>query len=117
MTDERVGFTLNPNAYDFFKFMALVILPALGALYAALSTIWGFPGGVQVVGSIAALETFLGVILKKASANYAAQEPVGDLVLEHDEDGGIKMRMEAYEDPFILNGDRGRAVFAIKKRF
>ena len=59
--------------YDALKWIALYLLPALGTLYFALSGIWGFPYGEQVVGTITAIDTFLGVILGISSANYSAE--------------------------------------------
>lgn len=58
--------------YDRLKFVAQVVLPALGTLYFALCGIWGFPYGEQIIGTITAVDTFLGVILKSASDHYNA---------------------------------------------
>jgi len=59
----------NKN-YDRAKFFATVVLPALGALYAALALIWGFPASEEVVGSIAAVNAFLGIVLKVSNNNF-----------------------------------------------
>ncbi len=61
---------LSNKTYDILKWIALYLLPALGTLYFALAGIWGFPFGEQVVGTITALDTFLGVILGISSAKY-----------------------------------------------
>ena len=61
---------LSNKTYDILKWMALYLLPALGTLYFALAGIWGFPFGEQVVGTITALDTFLGVVLGISSAKY-----------------------------------------------
>lgn len=61
---------MNAKMYDKMKFVAQYLLPALGALYFALSGIWGFPNGEQVVGSITAVDIFLGVILGVSAAQY-----------------------------------------------
>ena len=61
---------MSNKCYDILKYIAQVILPALGTLYFALAGIWGFPYGEQVVGTITAVDTFLGVILKVSSDNY-----------------------------------------------
>lgn len=61
---------LNNKVYDILKWIALYLLPALGTLYFALSGIWGLPYGEQVVGTITAADTFLGVLLGISSANY-----------------------------------------------
>lgn len=61
---------MSNNVYDVLKWVAQYLLPAVGALYFALAGIWGFPYGEQVVGTCAALDTFLGVVLGISSANY-----------------------------------------------
>lgn len=61
---------MTNKTYDVLKFIAQVILPAIGTLYFALAGIWGFPYGEQVVGTITAVDTFLGVCLGISSAQY-----------------------------------------------
>ena len=56
--------------YDVLKWIALIGLPAIGTLYFALSGIWGFPYAEQVVGTITAVDTFLGAVLGISSAQY-----------------------------------------------
>lgn len=66
--------TLNNKTYDVMKWIAQLFLPALGTLYAALAGIWGFPYGEEIVGTILAVDTFLGVILKISTDNYNKTE-------------------------------------------
>ena len=61
---------MSNKMYDVLKWVAMVLLPALATLYFALAGIWGFPYGEQIVGTITALDTFLGVILGISSAQY-----------------------------------------------
>lgn len=61
---------LSNRTYDVLKHFAQVVLPALGTLYFALSQIWGLPYGEEIVGTITAIDTFLGVLLKISSNNY-----------------------------------------------
>ena len=61
---------MTNKTYDILKWIAQYLLPASGTLYFALSSIWGLPFGEQVVGTIAALTAFLGVILGLSSADY-----------------------------------------------
>lgn len=61
---------LSNKAYDVLKWIAQVVLPAVGTLYAALSGIWGFPCGEEIVGTILAVDTFLGVVLGISTAKY-----------------------------------------------
>lgn len=61
---------LSNKIYDILKYVALIVLPAIGTLYFALAGIWGFPYGEQIVGTITAIETFLGAILMISTAQY-----------------------------------------------
>ncbi len=61
---------MSNKVYDILKWIALFLLPAIGTLYFALAGIWGFPYGEQVVGTITAVDTFLGVVLGISTARY-----------------------------------------------
>lgn len=67
---------LNNRVYDVMKWVSLVCLPALGTLYFALAGIWGFPYGEQVVGTIMAIDTFLGALLGISTIQY--NKKIGD---------------------------------------
>ena len=62
--------TMTNNTYDILKWIAQIALPAMGALYAALASIWGFPFGEEVVGTISAVDVFLGALLQVSTSNY-----------------------------------------------
>lgn len=61
---------INDSTYDILKWTAQYFLPALGTLYFTLASIWGLPYGEQVVGTITAVDTFLGVLLGLSTAQY-----------------------------------------------
>lgn len=61
---------LSNKVYDILKFIAQIFLPALATLYFALAGIWGFPYAEQIVGTITAIDTFLGIILGLSTSNY-----------------------------------------------
>ena len=61
---------MSNKMYDVLKWIAMVFLPAVATLYFALAGIWGFPYGEEVVGTITAADTFLGVLLGISSAQY-----------------------------------------------
>lgn len=63
---------LSNRAYDILKYVAQILLPALGALYFALSQTWGISHGPEVVGSITAFDTFLGLLLGLSARSYVA---------------------------------------------
>lgn len=59
-----------PLSPDILKYVALIVLSAVGTLYFALAGIWGFPFGEEIVGTLSAIETFLGAILVISTAQY-----------------------------------------------
>ena len=61
---------MSNKVYDVLKWIAMYFLPAIGTLYFAMSGIWNLPYGEQVVGTITAVDTFLGVILGISNAQY-----------------------------------------------
>ena len=61
---------MSNKLYDVLKWVALIVLPAVGTLYFALAGIWGFPYGEEIVGTIVAIETFLGALLGISTAQY-----------------------------------------------
>ena len=77
---------ISNKAYDVFKFFVEIILPGLGALYAALAGFWGFPKPVEVVGTVAALALFLGLFLKYSTYRYekSGNAYQGDVVVNRD---------------------------------
>lgn len=56
-------FSMKPEVYAVVKWFSLIFLPAAGTFYFALSGFWGFPYGEQIVGTIAALTIFMGIVL------------------------------------------------------
>lgn len=81
---------LSNEIYDLLRYIADMILPAVGTLYFALSGIWNFPYGEQIVGTITAVVAFLDVVLGISKRNYYAEleMPTDDdlLALAEDEE-------------------------------
>ena len=61
---------MENKLYDILKYLCQIALPAIGTLYFALAQIWNFPYAEQVVGTIAAITTCLGVLLGISTYNY-----------------------------------------------
>ena len=61
---------MSNKMYDVLKWIAMVVLPAIGTLYFALAGIWGFPYGEEVVGTITAIDAFLGALLGISTVQY-----------------------------------------------
>ena len=64
---------LSNKVYDILKAIALIWLPAIGTLYFALAGIWNLPYPEEIVGTITAVDTFLGAVLGRSSANSNKQ--------------------------------------------
>lgn len=63
----------NKN-YDLLKWIALIVLPGIGALYLAMSKIWGFPYGDEVLPTIMAIDVVLGIVLEFAKYQYTQSQ-------------------------------------------
>ena len=61
---------MSNKVYDVLKYIALILLPALGTLYFALAKIWGFPYAAEIVGTISAIDAFLGALLQISTNQY-----------------------------------------------
>lgn len=61
---------MSNRTYDILKYIAQIVLPAIGTLYFALASIWGLPYGEQIVGTITAIDAFLGAVLKISTNKY-----------------------------------------------
>lgn len=68
---------LNDKVYDVLKWIALILIPAVGALYFGLARIWGFPYGEEIVGTLTLIDTFLGTLLGISTAKYNREENNG----------------------------------------
>lgn len=61
---------MSNRMYDILKWIAQIMLPAAGTLYFALAKIWGFPYAAEVVGTISAIDVFLGALLGISTSQY-----------------------------------------------
>ena len=61
---------ISNKLYDYLKWLCLIALPALSTLYWSLASIWGWPYIEQISGTIAAVGTFLGVLLGVSTVSY-----------------------------------------------
>jgi hypothetical protein len=98
------------------KFVAQIGLPGVGALYFALSQIWGLPAGEEVVGTITAVDVFLGLFLSASSRQYNTDKEgpqIGFLDVEEADDG-TQMMLNFPGDPMeIVNHDK--VTFKVRK--
>lgn len=67
---------LPDNVYNVLKWITLIFLPAIATLYFALANIWGFPYVTEIVGTIAAIETFIGALIGISTIQYNKQKEI-----------------------------------------
>lgn len=65
---------MSNKTYDVLKYIAQIVLPAIATLYFALAQIWGLPYGEQIVGTITAIDAFLGALLGISTMRYNKEE-------------------------------------------
>jgi hypothetical protein len=61
---------ISNKFYDVLKFIAQYVLPGLATLYFGIAGIWGLPYAQQVVGTILAIDAFLGALLGLVVSRY-----------------------------------------------
>lgn len=61
---------MNDKVYNFLKWIAMIVLPALATLYLGLSNVWGLPYGEEVSTTITLINTFLGTVLMISTNQY-----------------------------------------------
>ena len=86
---------MNNMTYDILAYVQRIVLPALATLIATLGQIWNWTWPVeQVVLTITAIDTFMGVVLRISSNQYYEQlEQMANLDVpeenEEEEEGGL----------------------------
>lgn len=65
---------MSNKTYDILKWIAQILLPAIGTLYFAIAQIWGLPYAEQIVGTIMALDAFLGAVLGVSTKAYKEEQ-------------------------------------------
>lgn len=92
------------RVYDTLKFATMIVLPALATLYFALAQIWGLPFGEEIVGTIAAISAFLGVVLRISTSNYEQSGAKFDGTIDIVETADTKTHQLNFdEDPYDLD--------------
>lgn len=103
--------------YDKLKWVALIGMPAMATLYFALAGIWGLPYAHEVVGTLVALNTFLGVVLQISSNNYQTSNARfdGNLVISEDKTGRQLYSLELNDDPELNLATKDAITFRVNQ--
>lgn len=81
--------SFSTNVYKALKWITLIAIPAFSSLYFGLASIWGFPYGEEVVGTLAIIATFLGALIGVSTSNYyknAGNKSDGAIIVESMDD-------------------------------
>ena len=106
---------MSNKVYDVLKYIAQIVLPALGTLYFTLAGLWGLPSAEEVVGTIVAVDTFLGVCLHLSSRAYAKSEKRFDGSIHVEETPEKKLfSLELKGDPDKID-QKDQVVFQVQK--
>lgn len=112
---------LSNKTYTKLKYTAIVVLPAFGTLYFTLAQIWHLPRAEEVVGSLSALNVFIGALVSVSTRAYNKSDAksgplyVGDLVAEPHPNDQSKLMLAAklnYDASVIAGMDE--VVFKVK---
>jgi len=99
----------DSKTYDTLKWIAQFLLPALGTLYFTVSSIWGLPYGEQILGTITAIDLFLGAILGLSSSKY---EGDGTMIVDTSNPDRDIYRMEL-SNPVETLSEKDSVVFKV----
>lgn len=96
---------LSNRLYDSLKFVAQILLPAVGTLYYGVAVIWHLPKADEVVGTIVVVDTFLGVLLGLSSQKYNNSDVkyAGAIDIERKADGLKVYSLNLNADPELLD--------------
>jgi hypothetical protein len=104
------------KVYNGAKFVALVLLPALGTLYFGLADLWHFPDPEKVVGSITVLDTFLGVVLHISTKTYNNSDDkyAGKFAVLQNPDGSQYLKLISIDPDVLNNSSKTELTFRVQ---
>jgi len=70
------GWILSKTTYDILTWVAQILLPAFAALYYALAGVWNLPYSSEVVATLVAIDTFLGMVIGFSTAQFHKQAAI-----------------------------------------
>lgn len=112
--------SFSNNVYNKLKWFVSIVLPAFSSLYFGLSEIYNWPNATQVVGTLALVTTFLGVLLGISSKSYNTSDAPydGQIVTEVDSSTGkVTYGLEVNDDVDLDTlPDRDRVTFKVVDR-
>jgi len=115
MAEAETTSIFSHGLYDKLKFVAQILLPALGTLWFTIGGIWGLSHTTEVVGTITAVDLFLGTILAISSkAYYRSGANFDGDVNVYPEDGGNKVQFAFNHPPEDIVDEPGKHSLELK---
>lgn len=113
---DESGHWLPSWLYDTIKFLAQILLPAVATLYFALAPTWNLPRAEDVVGTIAAVDTFLGVFLTVSKSQFLNSDAPydGDVIKSTDASGTVSYSLALNAPIEDLAAGSKQIVFKVK---
>lgn len=101
--NRRSGVILSDNLYKTIKWAVGIVLPAAATLILALGDIWDWPNMTQIVGTVTALTTFLGVVAGVSTFQYNESDAAFDGTMRVNRQGeGQLFDLILDEDPLNI---------------
>lgn len=111
---------MKNKTYNILRDITQIYLPGLGALYFSLSPLWNLPAVAAVVGTVAAVDVFLGVILKASQVMYAGTDQSdGTAVISTNPEGKKLFTFEFKSDEQVqglLDATKKQLVFKVDQQ-
>lgn len=99
---EQPAFILPDKLYNLIKWFVQIVVPAFSTLYFTLGNQFGWTNVEAVIGTCAAVATFLGVILGLSNHQFNKVKYWGDVIISEGPEGTIIDHM-AFND--VPTGD------------
>lgn len=101
--NRRSGVILSDNLYKTIKWAVGIVLPAAATLILALGEIWDWANMNQIVGTVTALTTFLGVVAGVSTFQYNESDAAFDGTMRVNRQGeGQLFDLILDEDPLNI---------------
>ena len=65
---------LKDSIYNFLKWICLICLPAVAWFYGAMAETWSLPYGDQIVTTLNAIGTLIGILIGVSTYNYRKED-------------------------------------------
>lgn len=65
---------ISDKTYEILKWLCLIALPAIAWFYGAMADTWSLPYGDQIVTTVNAIGTLIGILIGVSTYNYRKEE-------------------------------------------